>query len=260
MNNTVVVVQARMGSTRLPGKVLRPLAGRPLLLHVVERVRYAHSISALVVATTDLPADAPVRALCAEHDIPFFAGSEHDVLDRYYRAARNAGADEVVRITADCPVVDPEVIDAVVALRRDHGVDYAASAAGSAAGLTEGGAFPEGLSVECFTFEALERAERESRDVFEREHVTPYILQSGLFSVDVLPFAGDRGDLRLTVDYEADLALITHLYDALYIADRPFSLSEAIEYLDAHEGVARLNRAHVTASRGRTSTSSKRAA
>jgi spore coat polysaccharide biosynthesis protein SpsF len=260
MSAAVAIVQARMRSTRLPGKVLRPLAGRPLLLHVIERARHARSLAAVVVATTDLPADAPVRALCVEHDIPFFAGSETDVLDRYYHAARLADAELVVRITADCPIVDPDVIDLVVALRRDGNLDYAASAAGATAALTGGGAFPEGLSVECFTREALGRAWREARDPFEREHVTPYLWRTGLFSAGILPFTDDRDDLRLTVDYESDLSLVSRLYEALYVEERPFSLAQAIAYLDQHPEVAALNRAHVGANRGLTPASTKRAA
>jgi spore coat polysaccharide biosynthesis protein SpsF len=250
-SSAVAIIQARMGSSRLPGKVLRPLAGRPLLVHVVERTRLATSLAGVVVATSDGSADEPIRALCAEHGITCFSGSENDVLDRYLGAARLVDADPIVRITSDCPVVDPAVIDAVVSLRNDRSLDYAASAAGAFAALSGEGSFPEGLSVECFTRAALERASREASETFEREHVTPYLWRTGLFSVGIVPFPPDRPDLRLTVDYEEDYQLGSALYDALHRPGRPFSLEQAIAWLDAHPEVAALNRAHLGSSAAR---------
>ena len=232
MKTVVAIIQARMGSTRLPGKVLLPLVGRPTLLHVVERTRWASSLSSIIVATSDLPRDEPIRKLCAEEGIRYFAGDEQDVLDRYYQASLGTDADAIVRITADCPLVEPTVIDSVVNLWESQSLDYAASAAGGHANLTAAGAFPEGLSVECFSASALERAWRESTDAFDREHVTPYIWNTGRFNMDIFPFASDRGELRLTVDTASDYALVAEIYEALYRKDRPFTLSETIRYLD----------------------------
>lgn len=245
----VAIVQARMGSTRLPGKVLRPLAGGPVLWHVVERARQAPGLAEVVVATSSEPGDEAVQAFCRERDISVFAGSETDVLDRYYRAATAFGADPVVRITADCPLVDPDVIDRVLGLYRTGRYDYVASAAGAPARLCDGGRYPDGLSVEVCSYAALARAWREADERSDREHVTPYLSRvPGRFRVGIVRSAADLSHLRLTVDYEEDLELVSRLYEALYSDERPFfGLAEVVAHLEAHPELADVNREHAAA-------------
>lgn len=206
----VAIVQARMGSTRLPGKVLMDLAGRTMLERVVDRVRRADSLDAVVVATTDSPGDDAIAELCAARSWPCFRGSEADVLDRYYQAAVEAQAAIVVRVTADCPLVDPAVIDDVVErLVRDPDVDYAANS-------LEPRSYPRGLDVEAVRFETLETAWREADGPESREHVTPYIYNHPE-RFRLVPVRNDR-DLsvhRWTVDTPEDLKLVRWIFEEL---------------------------------------------
>src|SRR5215470_15506655 len=166
----VAIIQARMGSTRLPGKVLLDIAGQPMLGRVISRVCRAKTIEQIVVATSTAAADDAVSAFCAERGIVCFRGSETDVLDRYYQAARLVQAKTIVRITADCPLLDPEVIDLTVSRFLEGGWDYISN--------VNPPTFPDGLDTEVFSFAALERAWREATSVTHREHVTPYLRTS----------------------------------------------------------------------------------
>src|SRR4051812_14080685 len=156
------IVQARMGSTRLPGKSMKPLVGRPMLWHIVDRLRHTPGLSLVAVATTDRDSDAPLRAFCEDADIPVFAGDERDVLRRYRDAAVAYGADPVIRITADCPFVDPELIGRLLAAYQAGEYDHFTVCTGAVAFWEKGGRFPDGLDAECVRFAALERAEREA--------------------------------------------------------------------------------------------------
>jgi spore coat polysaccharide biosynthesis protein SpsF (cytidylyltransferase family) len=163
----VAIIQARMGSSRLPGKTIADVAGRPLLLHVVERTQRARRVDKVVVATTDRSSDDPIADLCQREGIQCFRGSEDDVLDRFYRTAQAHGADVVVRITADCPLIDAAVIDKVIARFQAGDCDYVSNILRYT--------YPDGLDTEVFSFAALERAWREAKKPSEREHVTPYL-------------------------------------------------------------------------------------
>jgi len=206
---TVAVVQARMGSSRLPGKVLADVAGRPMLWHVVQRLGRAHGLDQVVVATSDLPQDDAIADFCGGGSLACFRGSEGDVLDRYYRAATRFSAETIVRVTADCPLLDPEVVDETVRLFERGGVDYAANT------LLQ--TFPDGLDVEVFSFDALERAWREAHREAEREHVTPYLRTSPQFRRANLAYAGDPSARlqRWTVDSEDDLRFVRRVFGAL---------------------------------------------
>jgi spore coat polysaccharide biosynthesis protein SpsF len=206
LRRPVAVVQARMGSTRLPGKVLADLAGRPLLLRVVERARRARLLEEVVVATSDLPADDAIAELCAREGVPCFRGSEADVLDRYHGAAHAFDADPVVRLTADCPLLDPALVDLVLERYAGGSEDYVALAAG-AAGLRLA-CYPSGFNVECCSRAALERASREATAPSDREHVTPYLWRSGRFRTALLPAERDLAHLHCSVDTSEDLELV----------------------------------------------------
>ena len=160
------LLQARMSSTRLPGKTLKPLAGLPALLRQIERVRRARSITRLTVVTSTDPSDDALATLCGEHGVDVFRGSLNDVLDRFYRAAQLSQAPHIARLTGDCPLIDPEVIDAVAAFYLQGDYDYASN--------TVNPTFPDGLDVEFFKFAALEAAWKEAELPSEREHVTPF--------------------------------------------------------------------------------------
>src|SRR5262249_12160461 len=167
---TVAIVQARMGSSRLPGKVLQDLGGEPMLARVLSRLGRSRTLDEVVVATTTEPADDILERFCQERGRPCFRGSEHDVLDRYYKAATAERAAVVVRITSDCPLIEPAIVDRVVAefQERQPGIDYASN-------VLPRRTYPRGLDTEVMSFAALDRAWHEDHVPASREHVTPYI-------------------------------------------------------------------------------------
>lgn len=208
---TVAIVQARMGSSRLPGKVMADISGATMLARVVERVRAATRIDAVTIATTEAAHDDAVAREAERIGCGVFRGSEHDVLDRYLGAARAANADAIVRVTSDCPLLDPGVIDDVVAALGPD-VDYASN--------THLRSFPRGLDVEALHRDALERLARLGTSPAAREHVTAFVMeQPQLFRIRQVTALRDDSDLRWTVDAPEDLALVRTLY-ALFELDR----------------------------------------
>ena len=233
-----------MGSTRLPGKVLRPILGRPMLWHIVERLKAAPGVASVLVATSDRPGDEPIRAFCRDESIACFAGSEMDVLDRFYRAAVQQGGDPLLRITGDCPLVDPDLIVRLLAMYNSGRWDHVAVATGAGAVFLEGGRFPDGLDAECFGFAVLERAWREATEPTDREHVTPYIWRNkDLFRSELLRSDVDYSTMRWTVDNEEDFTLVAAIYEALYRPGRPFGMQDVLGWLAANPAVAAGNRA-----------------
>lgn len=234
---TVAIIQARMGSTRLPGKVLQDLAGEPMLVRVVNRTRRARRIDEVVIATTDLPRDDELERLCASRRWLCHRGSEDDVLDRYYQAARRFGADVVVRITSDCPLIEPEVVDQVVsAYAAPPPVDYASNV------LPER-TFPRGLDVEAFGFALLARLWRECRDPAAREHVTEQVFRTpGRFRVRNVTSPRDLSHWRWTVDTPDDLLLVRKIYE--HFGGDAFSWHEVLAVLAEHPEWRAIN-AHV---------------
>lgn len=205
----VAVIQARMGSSRLPGKVLMDIAGRSMLARVVERVQRAPGIHEVVVATTVAPADDAVAAEAGRLGVTCFRGSEQDVLDRYYQCAQAHAAQVIVRVTADCPLLDPEVTGHVVAAFLEHRPDYASN--------TLERTYPRGLDTEVFSMDALTRAWREALQPHQREHVTPYFYENpDLFTLlSVTDCDGEYGHHRWTVDTADDLRFVRAVYEAL---------------------------------------------
>ena len=230
----VAIVQARMASTRLPGKVLLPLGDKPVLFRVVERLRFVPGLADVVVATTDSPADEPIRAFCRSEGISCLWGSEDDVLDRYYSAARDLGADPIVRVTADCPFVDPAIV------RR--ALDIFEAGGGNIVYVGFDRRFPDGLDVEVVAFDALEIAWREAKLPSEREHVTPFIWkQPKRFPQDRVSSDSDLSAERWTVDRPEDYELAQAVHAALYRPGHPFGMAEILGLLDAHPGLRHLN-------------------
>jgi spore coat polysaccharide biosynthesis protein SpsF len=248
---TMAFVQARMGSTRLPGKVLEPLAGRPALVRVVERLRAVPALAEVVVLTSALPQDEPIVECCRADGIPWFRGSEHDVLDRFHRAAQALGAQRLVRVTADCPLIDPEVVGRLLDLAAAQPTDAYASVATGAVGARSGWRrFPDGLDAETFSAELLATAWREAADPYEREHVTPFIWRRPKrFRVVVLEAEEDMGEERWTVDHPADLELVRELYERLCDGrERPFGFRDVLATLEREPGLRTRNAAHRAAS------------
>jgi glutamate-1-semialdehyde 2,1-aminomutase/spore coat polysaccharide biosynthesis protein SpsF len=215
IRRTIAIVQARLGSTRLPGKVLRDVGGQPMLAWLLERLLEAWSLDGIVVATSGSPADDPIEEFCDAEGFDVFRGSESDVLDRYYRCAVAFGATTIVRLTSDCPMLDPMVVDEVVETFHHSDLDFAANTA------PPPGRFPDGMDVEVFSFETLETIWREAREPAEREHVTFAIWQHPerfrLGSIEPPEEWGDLSGVRLTIDTPDDLdafAQIVEHFDA----------------------------------------------
>jgi spore coat polysaccharide biosynthesis protein SpsF len=232
----VAIIQARMGSTRLPGKVLMDLGGEPVLVRVVERTRRAKTLDEIVVATSDLAADNAIAQLCVERSWHYFRGSAADVLDRYYRAAVATRADVIVRITADCPLIDPDVVDLVVGEFLKQGADYASD--------DNPRTFPRGLDAEVLTFSALERAWNEGKEAYQREHVTPFVYEHPeWFSLISVHNDTDYSQYRWTLDNVEDLELLHAVYQKLGNRD-DFGWREVLALMEREPELAELN-AHV---------------
>jgi spore coat polysaccharide biosynthesis protein SpsF (cytidylyltransferase family) len=225
---TTAIIQARTGSTRLPGKVLAPIAGRTMLLRVVDRTARARTIDRVVVATSTDRADDRVAALCADEGVPCFRGSETDVLGRYAGAARRFGSDAIVRITADCPLLDPEVVDRVVGEFQQGGRDYVAN--------INPPTFPDGLDVEAMSAKALFEADAEARLASEREHVTLFIRnRPERFRIGNVVHGTDLSALRWTVDAPGDLEFVRAVYERL--GEGPFGLDAVLDLLRREPGL-----------------------
>ncbi len=231
--NIVAIVQARMSSTRLPGKVLKDVGGRTVLERVIRRLERCASLTSIVVATTTQSVDDAIVLSCIDLNVTCTRGSEQDVLDRYYQTAKKVKAAYVVRITSDCPLVDPELVDHTVELFFEQRADYASNS------ITR--SYPQGLDTEVFSFSALERAWKEAARDYEREHVTPYFYEHpGLFRIASLTNPIDFSHHRWTLDTAEDLSLVRELYSRLGSRDY-FSWQEALVAAEREPALARLN-------------------
>jgi spore coat polysaccharide biosynthesis protein SpsF len=228
----VAIVQARMGSTRLPGKVLLPLAGRPMVLHVAERAARIPGVDGVLVATPDEPADAPLRDVLGANGIDWVSGPSDDVLRRYAIAAAAADADVVVRITSDCPLLSPVVSGRVVAAFLEGGADYASN--------TLQRTWPRGMDTEVLGREALDAVDAAATEPFEREHVTPAIWQHPeRFRLRSVRGSEDLSQLRLTVDTAEDFQLVETVFETLGRDD--VELDEVLGLLRRRPDLAALN-------------------
>jgi spore coat polysaccharide biosynthesis protein SpsF len=230
----VTIIQARMGSTRLPGKVLKDLGGEAVLARVVNRVRRTKFAGEVVIATTNNSADDLIVAECRQINVSVFRGDEDDVLDRYYQCAQWAAADAVVRITSDCPLIDPDITDKTVRSFLDRRPDYASN--------TLERKYPRGLDTEVMTMEALATAWQDARESYQRAHVTPYIYENPE-RFRLLPVCGfrDYSHYRWTLDTSEDLALIRTLYERMDDRD-DFSWLDLVKLLEQEPELADINR------------------
>ena len=233
----LAIVQARMSSSRFPGKVLVPILGRPMLLLQLERLKQAKYINEIVVATSKNSDDDKISETCLQAGIACFRGPLHDVLGRFALAAIKHKADVIVRLTADCPLNDPEIVDSLTTFLQSGEYDYASN--------TIERTWPHGLDAEAMTLETLITAEKRSKSSYEREHVTPFIyLNPDIYSLGSLKGPIDQPDLRLTVDYPEDLKVISHIYNALYGTKPAFSTADILAFLDDNPQIRALNSAH----------------
>jgi len=232
MIKTVALIQARMTSSRLPGKVLKDIGGCPMLLRVVDRAKQAKNIDIVAVITSMHESDDAIEQCCNENGVQVFRGNLDDVLDRYYQAAIHFQADNIVRITADCPLLDPAISDLVVVTFKNGDYDYVSN--------TIECTYPDGLDTEVFRFDALKRAWQLANLKSEREHVTAYIYKHPeLFRLGIVMHSEDYSELRWTVDNQADLDFVRSVY--ANFDSNHFGMTEILRFMEEHPEVSSIN-------------------
>jgi spore coat polysaccharide biosynthesis protein SpsF (cytidylyltransferase family) len=234
----VAIIQARMGSTRLPGKVLMNLARKPVLWHIIRRLQRATHLDCICVATTIENEDDRIEEACKTWSMPVYRGSGDDVLSRYYECAKYIGMqggkkDYIVRITADCPFVDPAIVDILIEKAVHGHYDYVSN--------IDPPTFPDGLDVEVIRFEVLETAVKEARLNSERENVTPYIRKNKAFLKFNYARIPDLSNIRLTLDTREDYQMIAMIYDALYHDGDIISFKDILKLLDSRSDIPAIN-------------------
>lgn len=231
---TVIIVQARMTSTRLPGKVLKEVLGKPLLEYQIERLRRSKFADEIVIATTENETDQPIVNLCNQLNVAYFRGSEEDVLARYYGAATAHAADIVVRITSDCPVIDPKVCDEAIGwfLQHRHNCDYLR--------LEK---CPRGLDIEVLSYKVLKECFQEANEQPDREHVTTFIYRRHpeWYRIKYMNFPEDLSHHRWTVDTLEDFELVKRIIEGLYQVSSYFNYQNILEFLAEHPDLQGLN-------------------
>jgi spore coat polysaccharide biosynthesis protein SpsF len=224
---TAIILQARMGSTRFPQKVMKPIQGKPMIQLQIERLMAAEGVDEIILATTVNPSDDILCDLAKELKINYYRGSELDVLDRFYRTADLYSIDNIVRCNADCPLIDPLVVSSVINAYKNNlpNYDYVSNILIPS--------FPVGMHTEIFKFEALKEAHHNSVDPLEREHVTPYIYRrANIFSLNNISCKTDLSSYRLTVDYEVDFMVVKKIFDSLYSKNKLFGMYGIIQFLN----------------------------
>ena len=234
MNKVDAIIQARLSSTRLPGKMLMKISGKTLLEHVIERIKSSKYIDKIIVATTTNKNDDQICKLLDNLEIPYFRGSEDDVLERYYKTAKYFNCKYIARITPDDPFKDPEVIDKVIEILFNGNLDFAYN--------NHPTTFPEGLDTEIFSFNALEKAKKESKDLFEREHVTQYFYRHPeLFKQQNMKNNVDLSYLRWTVDTIDDFRMAKEVYRKLYKNKPIFLMNDILKLIEKYPYIAKMN-------------------
>ena len=228
------ILQARMSSSRLPGKVLKPILGVPMLIRQIERLMRVKYVDKLLVATSDESSDNPIEDMCNKHGVECFRGSLNDVLDRFYQVAKIYKPEHVIRFTGDCPLIVPEIVDRLISLHLYGGFDYTT--------LSKPPTFPDGLDAEAIYYPVLEQVWNEAVLQSQREHVTAFIYQNPQkFEIGNLENLENLSHLRWTVDQQEDFDLITKIYEVLY-QDKPnFLMQDILDFLDANPHLNELN-------------------
>lgn len=240
--NTWIIIQARVGSSRLRAKVLKMIQGKTVLQHDIERCLRTRLTDGIVIATTREPEAERIIRVCKifpEDKVKYYCGSVEDVLSRYYESARMVGAQTIVRITSDCPLLDPEIVNDMIKVffekrKQTKYIDYLSN--------TDPPSFPHGLDVEIFTFDALERAFHEATPSEEREHVTPYIRNHPeIFRQENFSQETDQSHFRWTLDYPEDFEFIKTVYDRLYPVNPGFTRFDVLSLLEEHPEINLIN-------------------
>ena len=235
----VCLVQARVGSTRLPGKILKEICGKTILYHEIDRLKKCKEIDEIVVATTDKEDDDKIVNEAKKLSVKYFRGSENDVLSRFYYAAKENNADIVVRVTSDCPCIDYEILDKMLIYFKDKykekQVDYLSN--------TIKRTYPRGYDIEIFTFSALEKSYINAKKEYEREHVTPYIYDKTNNFLK-LPFENkdDYSEYRVTLDTIEDFIVIKNIFENLYYKNPYFKLNDVVQYLNNNLHIVDINK------------------
>lgn len=236
-NNVIAIVQARTGSSRLPNKVIKKILDKPMLILMLERLKEVKEIDKIIVATTELKEDDIIEKIVKSIQIEVFRGSELDCLDRYYKAAKKFNGEIILKITADCPLLDPKIVKKIVKyfLVNKKKFDYVSN--------VRPPTFPDGMDVEIFTFESLKKAWKDSDKPIEREHTTTYIhSKPEIFRIGNIVNKSDQfSSFRLTVDYEEDFSLVKKIYEELYNKDKIFSLKKIINLLENNPEIKKIN-------------------
>ena len=232
----LAILQARTSSTRLPGKVLKEIQGRPMILHQIDRIMKIKSLDKLILATSNDPSDDALADLCAQNNITCFRGDLNDVLKRFYDAAAPLKPDTVIRLTGDCPLLDPDVCEKVIGFFHAGAYDYATNAVQPT--------YPDGLDIEIFKFACLEAAYREASLSSEREHVTPWVRKQPHYKIGHFQGPQDWSHLRWTVDEPDDFALVRMIYDHFYPTKKDFTFTDIIGYLEQRPELKSWNTAH----------------
>lgn len=232
-----VIIQARMGSTRLPGKVMKKIKDETVLSHVIERVRKAKTIDEIIIATTTLEQDQSIVNQGLQSNIKVFRGSETDVLSRYYLAAKENNVDIIIRITSDCPLIDPNIIDELVEHYQNSNYDIVTNAGNDISNRT----YPRGLDTEVFSFEMLEAGYENATKDYQREHVTPYIYENAK-SIYYYKNAHNFSEYRWTLDTEEDFQLIKEIYDVLYHGEHSFYMEDIIRLFKERPELYEINK------------------
>ena len=233
--NKVAIVQARMGSTRLPGKVLKKIKDRFVLDYVIDRLRMCKKIDHIVLATTINKKDDKLQQYAINKKLEYYRGSEEDVLARYFNAAKKHQADIIIRVTSDCPLIDPEIVDKVIQIHIEKKADYTAN--------TIIRSYPRGLDVEVFNFKTLESCFKNAKKIYQREHVTPYVRANpDKFNIENLEanFYLKRPDIRITLDTKEDLKLISKIIN--FFNDINFKTNDVIDFLDQNPELLKINK------------------
>lgn len=238
---TAIIIQARMGSTRLAGKVMKTILGKTLLELQLERLSRCQEADGILVATTVKPDDDRIVALCQELKVPYSRGSESDVLSRYHEAAVQIGATTVVRMTSDCPLADPRVTDEVIRHYREHPeFGFVTNSPEESRGQTR--TFPRGTDVEVFSAKALAEATTEALSDDEREHVTPFLRRHPeRYPPHLCQDHADHSQYRLTVDTPEDFELVRRIYEALYPKNPRFSIADVYALLEKNPEWLKIN-------------------
>lgn len=235
----VAIIQSRMGSKRLPGKVLMLIEKKPMLWHVVERIKQAKKIDKIVIATTDNKEDDVIEELASKERWLIYRGSSEDVLDRYYQTAKYFKADIIFRGSGDLPLIDPFIIDKCIEKLIDNDYDFISNCQDDLS------TFPRGLDVRVFSFRALEIAHQKAKEQYEIEHVTPYIFENKNNEFKIGPTIEAehkyRADYRLTVDYKEDFELIKKIYQIFYKPGEIINVPEVISFLNKNPEIAKIN-------------------